>query len=147
MGKSNGFNNIVEFSNPMSDRFKIKRFHHVEFWCSDATNVSRRFSWALGMQLAAKSDLSTGNMAHASYLIRSGDCNFLFTAPYSPSISPTAATASIPTFDHATCRAFIASHGLAPRAVAVEVEDAETAFSISVAHGAKPSSPPIVLEN
>ncbi|OMO49764.1 4-hydroxyphenylpyruvate dioxygenase [Corchorus olitorius] len=151
MGKSNGFNNnIVGFpklvrTNPMSDRFKIKRFHHVEFWCSDATNVSRRFSWALGMQLAAKSDLSTGNTAHASYLIRSGNCNFLFTAPYSPSISAT--TASIPTFDHAACRAFVASHGLAPRAVAVEVEDAEAAFSISVAHGAKPSSPPIILED
>ncbi|XP_021274681.1 4-hydroxyphenylpyruvate dioxygenase-like isoform X2 [Herrania umbratica] len=139
-------------TNPMSDRFKVKRFHHVEFWCSDATNVARRFSWALGMQLAAKSDLSTGNMAHASYLIRSGECNFLFTAPYSPSIAQAenlspAATASIPTFDHAICRAFVASHGLAARAISVEVEDAETAFSISVSHGAKPSSPPTVLDN
>ncbi|KAK6259411.1 hypothetical protein SCA6_013885 [Theobroma cacao] len=95
---------------------------------------------------------STGNMAQASYLIRSGECNFLFTAPYSLSIaqaenlSPTA-TASIPTFDHAICRAFVASHGLAPRAIFVEVEDAETAFFISVSHGAKPSSPPTVLDN
>ncbi|KAK6287027.1 hypothetical protein POUND7_013206 [Theobroma cacao] len=95
---------------------------------------------------------STGNMAQASYLIRSGECNFLFTAPYSLSIaqaenlSPTA-TASIPTFDHAICRAFVASHGVAPRAIFVEVEDAETAFFISVSHGAKPSSPPTVLDN
>lgn len=152
MGKENdseaafklvGFRNFVRH-NPKSDRFTVKRFHHVEFWCTDASNVYRRFSWGLGMTLFAKSDLSTGNSVHASYAIRSGHLTFLFTAPYSPSIS-TPSSASIPTFSLSACRAFSASHGLAVRSIAVEVDDAEAAFHTSVAHGAKPSAAPVVL--
>ncbi|XVF71219.1 hypothetical protein PTKIN_Ptkin12aG0018500 [Pterospermum kingtungense] len=144
-----GFSDFVR-SNPKSDRFTVKRFHHLEFWCTDATNAARRFSWGLGMRFVAKSDLSTGNLTHASYLLNSGDLNFLFTAPYSPSLalsqnlSPQS-TASIPTFDHSACHSFCSSHGLAVRAIAIEVEDAEAAFSTSVSHGALPSSPPISL--
>ncbi|XP_059663353.1 4-hydroxyphenylpyruvate dioxygenase [Cornus florida] len=142
-----GFSNFVR-TNPMSDRFRVKRFHHVEFWCSDATNTARRFSWGLGMPIVARSDLSTGNLTHASYLLRSGDLNFLFTAPYSPSIASGAGNnPSIPTFSHSACNSFAASHGLAVRSIAVEVEDAEVAFAASVTHGAKPSSPPVLLEN
>ncbi|KAK9285342.1 hypothetical protein L1049_024533 [Liquidambar formosana] len=141
-----GFTNFVR-NNPKSDRFRVKRFHHLDFWCSDATNTARRFSWGLGMPIVAKSDLSTGNDTHASYLLRSGNLCFLFSAPYSPSIASTGATtATIPTFDHSASRAFSASHGLGVRAIAIEVEDAEVAFNTSVAHGAKPSSPPVVLD-
>jgi 4-hydroxyphenylpyruvate dioxygenase len=46
--------------NPQSDKFEIRRFHHVEFYCADATSVSRRFMYGLGFNLLAKSDLSTG---------------------------------------------------------------------------------------
>lgn len=141
-----GFANFVR-ANPKSDRFGVKRFHHIEFWCTDATNSARRFSWGLGMPIVAKSDLSTGNYTHASYLLRSGDLNFLFTAPYSPSVAATTPTAAIPTFDHSLCRSFSASHGLAVRSIAIEVEDAEFAFNQSVEHGAKPSSPPVVIDN
>ncbi|CAK7346648.1 unnamed protein product [Dovyalis caffra] len=149
--KLRGFSNFVR-TNPRSDRFKVNRFHHIEFWCTDATNAARRFSWGLGMPIVAKSDLSTGNATHASYLLRSGDLNFLFTAPYSPSIASMdnfshTATASIPTFNHETCRNFSARHGLAVRAIAIEVDDAELAFTTSVANGAKPSASPILLEN
>ncbi|KAM7490844.1 hypothetical protein LguiA_033765 [Lonicera macranthoides] len=141
-----GYNNFIR-TNPKSDRFKVLRFHHVEFWCSDATNLSRRFSWGLGMPIIAKSDLSTGNSVHASYLLRSGNLNFLFTAPYSPTIAAAGTTdsASIPTFTHSACHSFTASHGLGVRAIAIEVEDADIAFSASVAHGAKPVSPPVNL--
>ncbi|KAI5597236.1 hypothetical protein BDE02_02G053800 [Populus trichocarpa] len=146
-----GFSSFVR-SNPRSDRFKVNRFHHIEFWCTDATNTARRFSWGLGMPIVAKSDLSTGNATHASYLLRSGDLNFLFTAPYSPSIASMdnlshTATASIPTFNHETSRGFSAKHGLAVRAIAIEVDDAELAFTTSVAHGAKPSASPVLLDN
>lgn len=104
------------------------------------------------MPIVAKSDLSTGNATHASYLLRSGDLNFLFTAPYSPSIASMdnlshTATASIPTFNHETSRGFSAKHGLAVRAIAIEVDDAELAFTTSVAHGAKPSASPVLLDN
>ncbi|KAF4397330.1 hypothetical protein G4B88_027070 [Cannabis sativa] len=140
-----GFSKFVR-TNPKSDRFTVKRFHHVEFWCGDATNTARRFSWGLGMPIVAKSDLSTGNFSHASYLLRSGDLQFLFTAPYSPSITTDSnSSASIPTFHRSTFLSFSAAHGLAVRAVAVEVDDVDFAFSTSVANGAIPSSPPLTL--
>lgn len=28
--------------NPHSDKFAIHKFHHVEFWCGDATNTFKR---------------------------------------------------------------------------------------------------------
>ncbi|KAL8239039.1 hypothetical protein R6Q59_015606 [Mikania micrantha] len=96
------------------------------------------------MPIVKKSDLSTGNTTQASYLLRSGQLNFLFTAPYSPSISTTT-NGSIPKFSHADSRNLTAKHSLVVRAIATEVEDAGTAFSVSVAHGAKPSSAPITL--
>ncbi|KAL2316827.1 hypothetical protein Fmac_030703 [Flemingia macrophylla] len=141
-----GFKNFVR-RNPKSDLFEVKRFHHIEFWCTDATNAACRFSWALGMPIVAKSDLSTGNHIHASYLLRSADLSFLFSAPYSTSRAPhsASATAAIPTFHAAACLAFAAKHGLAVRAVALEVADAESAFRASVAHGAEPASPPVLL--
>ncbi|XP_073144850.1 4-hydroxyphenylpyruvate dioxygenase [Henckelia pumila] len=140
-----GFKNFQR-SNPKSDHFPVKSFHHVEFWCGDATNTCRRFSWGLGMPLAAKSDLSTGNSVHASYLLRSGDLSFLFTAPYSPSIA-SAASASIPTFSFSNHCSFASSHGFAVRALAIEVESAFSAFSASVSRGARPVSPPVVLSD
>ncbi|MCD9561068.1 4-hydroxyphenylpyruvate dioxygenase [Datura stramonium] len=142
-----GFKNFVR-RNPRSDLFPVKRFHHVEFWCGDATNTARRFSWGLGMPIAAKSDLSTGNSAHASYLLRSASAqlHFLFTAPYSPAISNPSSSA-IPTFSVSSHRSFTATHGLGVRAIALEVENAHSAFSTSVSHGAKPVSEPVVLND
>ncbi|KAM0013911.1 putative 4-hydroxyphenylpyruvate dioxygenase [Helianthus debilis subsp. tardiflorus] len=151
MGKENellddnvGYQNLIQ-TNPMPGKFSVRRFHHVEFWCHDATNAAHRFSWALGMPIIAKSDLSTGNTTHASYLLRSGQLLFLFTAPYPAATSATATSATIPTFSHAACRTFIASHGLAVRSIAIEVEDAAFAYSISLSHGAKSSSPPVTF--
>lgn len=140
-----GFKNFVR-ANPKSDLFTVKRFHHVEFWCGDATNTARRFSWGLGMPIIAKSDLSTGNSMHASYLLRSGDLNFLFTAPYSSTMS-NPCSSSIPSFSVSDHRSFTSSHGLAVRAIAIEVADANAAYSVAVSRGAKPMFSPILLSN
>ncbi|XP_057519890.1 4-hydroxyphenylpyruvate dioxygenase-like [Amaranthus tricolor] len=142
--KIQSFYNFVR-SNPKTDKFKVKRFHHIEFWCGDATNTSLLFSLGLGMPMLAKSDQSTGNLVHASYVLRSGDLHFLFTAPYSSSSS--LSTPSIPTFDYEAHASFLSSHGLGVRAVAIEVEDAKSAFAASVATGARPSAPPVLLED
>jgi len=42
-----GFDNFKRH-NPLSDKFGVRRFHSLEFYCNDATNVSRRFMWGLG---------------------------------------------------------------------------------------------------
>ncbi|RZC54521.1 hypothetical protein C5167_013367 [Papaver somniferum] len=91
-------------------------------------------------------------MVHASYLLHSGDLNILSTAPYPPSVAeiPTqtiSSTATIPTFNSSTACAFSIAHGLGVRAIGIEVEDAESAFNISVCYGARPSHPPVEIKN
>ena len=44
--------------NPMSDRFGVEKFHHIEYYCGDANSTYRRWSVGLGMELVAKSDNS-----------------------------------------------------------------------------------------
>ena len=29
-------------NNPMTDHFEVDRFHHIEFWCADATSTWKR---------------------------------------------------------------------------------------------------------
>ncbi|OAY71479.1 4-hydroxyphenylpyruvate dioxygenase [Ananas comosus] len=139
--KLRGFRGFVR-ANPRSDRFPVHGFHHVEFWTGDASTAAGRFAFALGMPLSARSDLSTGNPVHASYLLRSRSLRFLFSAPYGPGPG---AGAAIPSFDPERARRFVAAHGLAVRAVALRVADAAAAFRVSVAHGARPAFPPADL--
>ena len=68
-------------TNPMTDKFDVRRFHHLEFWCSDATQSSHRFTWGMGMPLVAKSDMSTGNTTYCSHVLKSDEIVFVFTAP------------------------------------------------------------------
>lgn len=139
-----GYSNFIRV-NPKSDNFPVKGIHHIEYWCGDATNVSRRFSWDLGMPIVAKSDLSTKNSVHASYLLRSAHLNFLFTSLYSYSLS-SPASATIPTFTSSFFHSFVTSHGMGVRALALEVDDADAAFRISVSRGATPAAVPINLQ-
>ncbi|XP_074578831.1 4-hydroxyphenylpyruvate dioxygenase [Curcuma longa] len=144
-----GFTNFVR-TNPRSDRFPVLGFHHIEFWATDATNAAGRFSFSLGMPLSAKSDLSTGNPLFASYLLRSASLRFLVSAPYGgPAATDAAANSTgrspIPSFDAEVARKFSIDHGLAVRAIAVEVGDAAEAFRVSVARGARPAFPPVDL--
>jgi len=138
-----GYANFVR-RNPRSDRFAVKGFHHVEFWCGDATNASRRFAAGLGMAPAARSDQSTGNAVFASYVLRSNELVFAFTAPYSRKADAAASTSlPLPHYDRQAAYDFVASHGLAVRALGIAVEDAAGAFAASVAGGGIPVLPPL----
>ncbi|CAI5970437.1 unnamed protein product [Closterium sp. NIES-65] len=77
-----GFGSFLR-NNPRTDRFKVDRFHHIEFWCGDATNTYGRFSWGLGLPLVAKSDQTTGNHTFCSFVLKAEDLALVFTAPYS----------------------------------------------------------------
>ena len=50
-------------------------------YCGDATST-QTFMNGLGLDLTAKSDQSTGNKAHASYLVEFNNIKMIFTAPY-----------------------------------------------------------------
>uniref|UniRef100_A0ACD5W812 Uncharacterized protein n=1 Tax=Avena sativa TaxID=4498 RepID=A0ACD5W812_AVESA len=130
-----------------TDRFHVFDYHHIEFWCADVASAASRFSFGLGVPLAAQSDLSTGNTVHASRLLRScsGSLAFLFTAPYAPQVGD-AATASVLSFSADVVLHFTGTHGgLAVRAIAVRISDAAEAFAASVDAGARPAFAPADL--
>jgi len=147
--------------NPQSDRFKVLNFHHVEFYCGDATNTYRRFQLGLGMNLVAKSDLSTGNSRFASYCLRSHNLQMVFTAPYSMGeamkVAAAAAVAAVadeeeaamsdpnPGFDSKHATDFFTKHGVAVRAIGLEVEDATKAYNECIAHGGQAALAPVRL--
>ena len=131
--------------NPMSDKLGARNFHHIEFYCGDATNTFKRFMHGLGMTLLAKSDQSTGNTEHSSYVLQSGEVRMVFTAAL-PKLSshglgykrrdggcnveiPTyEAGPPFPNFEREVAQSFFSQHGTAVRAVAIEVDDAAHAW-------------------
>ena len=134
--------------NPLSDRFEVLCFHHVELYCADASSTAGRFAHGLGMDLLATSSPATGNPHFVSHVIGSGDIRFAFTAPL-PDAAPAAAAASLPGlasavgFDASTARAFLQRHGgVAVRAVCIRVADVAAAYAACLDGGAEGVLPP-----
>lgn len=69
-----------------SDIIPTSSFHHIEFYTGDTTSSAKYFMNSLGLELVARSDISTGNRVHISHLLQSGQVKFLFTAPLNPSL-------------------------------------------------------------
>mmetsp|Transcript_3622 Transcript_3622/g.7539 ORF Transcript_3622/g.7539 Transcript_3622/m.7539 type:complete len:296 (+) Transcript_3622:71-958(+) len=142
-----GFDEFVR-TNPLTDRFAVKDFHHVEFICGDAKSLAAHWCLALGMQPVAHSNLMTGNKHYASHVISSGSVRFVLTAPYSSSASAKASEgthapsadgkhaesewepSTLPNPSHSAdeMHAFFAKHGVSACAVGVHVEDAAVAY-------------------
>eukprot|EP00850_Spirogloea_muscicola_P002081 SM000008S22170 [mRNA] locus=s8:134648:137011:- [translate_table: standard] len=122
--------------NPRTDRFEALRFHHVEFYCGDATCTYQRFATGLGMRLVAKSNQTTGNQTYCSYVLQSNDLVFVFTAPYSSKIDQSSTRMPHPAFQADNARRFFATHGLGVRAIGLLVGDAAVAYEESIANGA-----------
>jgi 4-hydroxyphenylpyruvate dioxygenase len=124
------------------DRFEALHFHHVEYWCQDALNVSRRFTWGLGMREVALSNLTTGNKHYALSVLQSNNMVFAFTAPYSnPDLE--GSTFPHPAFDQEVAHDFNRKHGLAVRAIGIRVADAAAAYEACVANGGVGVVPPV----
>lgn len=130
--------------NPKSDKFGAHSFHHVEFYSGDAACTYRHFMEALGMDLAAKSDLSTGNNIHASYLLQSGEMRMLFTAPHDMSAATSTVASSgnkcslpLPNFCSSFAKEFFNNHGLGVRAIAVTVDSVQEAFDVMTKNGGR----------
>lgn len=125
-------------------------FHHVEFYCGDAKSTALRFSSALGMPIVGETGQMTGNDQCVSYGLESGEFRLLITAPYSqqragigaPQGLDAAAPNPMPSFTVSHAHDFFQKHGLAARAIAIEVKDSKEAFERSVANGAKPVQEP-----
>eukprot|EP00210_Caulerpa_lentillifera_P006230 g5951.t1 len=133
--------------NPKTDLFDVNRFHHIEFWCPDATNAYKRFQLGLGMSLVAKSDQETGNGRFGSYVLKSDELVFAFTAPYSSLGEADGIRVPQSTYSKDTAFQFLKAHGMGVRAIGVSVGDAEIAFEASVKNGAIPVTSPIETED
>lgn len=139
-----GCENFVRH-NPHSDKFGVHRFHHVEFYTADATMTYKRLQHGLGMTLVAKSDLGSGNSKCTSFVLQSGSLKFVVTAPQSlKNIAPDSAC-PLPGYDAEFAYDFLRRHGLAARAIGLQVEDAAEAHRISTANGAISVAPPSTL--
>ena len=97
------------------------------------------------MTLVAKSDQSTGNHHFASYVMRSGDITFTFTAPYSTATDKSTSAPPLPWYDQDLAYAFLKRHGLAVRSLCLRVDDADDAYHTSVKNGAVGIQPPTTL--
>lgn len=117
------------------DKIAAKSFHHIEFYCGDATTTYKRFMSSLGMNIIAKSDQSTGNTVHASYCLESHRMKMLFSAPYNNLNATKDGIA--PGFHSDTATLFFQKHGLGVRAIAVEVEDVFASYNIMTQNGGK----------
>ena len=133
-----GYDSFVR-TNPRSDRFETKRFHHVELYCADATSAAARFSHALGMDLVARSDPPAERSGFTSLCVCSGEVRFVLSAPQVHELptSPDALQSQFG-FDPQLALAFMETHGgLAVRAVAIEVSDVDGAFGACVSGGGR----------
>lgn len=99
---------------------------HVEFYVSNAKQAAHYYQSAFGFSLEAFSGLETGNKEKVSYVVRQGKVRFVLSAALTP---------DHPIADH------VKLHGDGVKVLALEVEDAETAFNTAVERGAKVAKP------
>ena len=156
-----GFESFLR-TNPYSDKISATTFHHVEFYCGDATTTYKRFVMGLGMELIAKSDQSTGNTMHASYVVRSGQMQMIFTAPYSSTIGTATASSfssstvknekscdvlPFPSFQSENAFQFFCQHGLGVKAIAIEVDDVTSSHDALTHNGAVSCLAPVKVQS
>jgi len=104
-----------------------------------------RFTFGMGLNLVAKSDMSTGNHTCASYCVQSGDIKFVFTAPYSSTAPKAGDGCPLPGYNADQAQRYVTTHGLAVRAVALRVGDARVAYEVCIANGGIGVLPPSTL--
>ncbi len=103
------------------DFLPIEGWDHVEFYCGNAKQSAVFYQYAMGFKLIAYSGLETGNRDKASYVLEQGKIRFVLSTPLHPDnfIS-----------EH------IKRHGDGVRDIALEVEDAASAYKETVKRGA-----------
>jgi 4-hydroxyphenylpyruvate dioxygenase len=112
----------AETTNKGQNPLKLKRIHHVEFWAGNAKQSSYFYRKAFGFSQLAYSGLETGNRDVASYVLSQGKIRFVLSTPLNP---------RHPAAEH------IRKHGDGVHDIALQVEDADFAFSEAVRRGAK----------
>jgi 4-hydroxyphenylpyruvate dioxygenase len=103
------------------DFLPLKGTDHVEFYVGNARQAAYFYRAAFGMSLTAYSGPETGQRDRASYVLQQGKIRFVFTTSLRP---------DTPIAEH------VARHGDGVRVIALEVEDARSAWKETTARGA-----------
>src|SRR6202162_2833029 len=111
----------------MENPLKLKRIHHVEFFVGNARQAAYFYRKGFGFSQVAYSGLETGQRQRTSYALSQGKASFVLTTPMTPDDFAA---------DH------IRKHGDGVRDIALEVADADQAFSEAVKRGALPAEEP-----
>jgi 4-hydroxyphenylpyruvate dioxygenase len=115
-----------------TDFLPLKNWDHVEFYVGNAKQSAIYYQYALGFKLTAYSGLETGNKERASFVLEQGKVRFVLTTPYHP--------------DNFIAE-HIKKHGDGVRDIALEVDDAASAFRETTKRGAEPVLEPTKLED
>src|SRR5258706_9117145 len=105
---------------------------HIEFYVGNAKQASYFYQHAMGFELVAYSGPETGVRDRASYVVRQGKINFVFT------------TALLPDSE---INGHVALHGDGVKVLALLVDDAEKSYYETVSRGAKSHTEPQTLSD
>jgi len=136
---------INRHENPMTDKFEVVRFHHLEFTCCDAISTMKLIKQGIGAELIAESKKETGNHSYASYVLLTHDIKFVVSAPYLAEIKHAQDRAPNPKYNADKARHFYNRHGTGVSAVCIEVKNAREAYEVSTKNGAKGVQEPFEL--
>lgn len=112
--------------------WKIHDYDYLEFFVGNAKQSAYYYRSAFGFQLVAYAGLETGIRDRASYLLQQGTIRFVLTTPLTP--------------DHYAAE-HIKQHGDGVRAIALLVDEVETAYRDTTSKGARGVAPPRLHED
>jgi len=118
---------VAESTINQKDFLVLKATDHVEFYVGNAKQAAHYYRSAFGMKLAAYSGPETGARTRASYLLEQGKIRFVLTSALRPD-DPIAEQ--------------VRRHGDGVHSIALEVDDAESAYRETVGRGARGVSEP-----
>jgi 4-hydroxyphenylpyruvate dioxygenase len=103
------------------DFLPLEGWDHIEFYVGNAKQSAIFYQYAMGFKLSAYSGLETGNKEKASYMLEQGKIRFVLSTPLTPDSHIS---------EH------IKKHGDGVRDIALEVQDAVSAYNETVKRGA-----------
>jgi 4-hydroxyphenylpyruvate dioxygenase len=104
-----------------ADFLQIKAWDHIEFWVGNAKQAAHFWRTGFGFQPVAYSGLETGDRQRASYVLEQGAIRLVLSTPYTP---------------HSEMAAHHLLHGDGVHALALQVDDVESAYRETTARGA-----------
>jgi 4-hydroxyphenylpyruvate dioxygenase len=106
----------------MTDHLPLQGIDYVQFYVGNAKQFAYYLVRGFGFRVTAYSGMETGLRDRTSYVLEQGDCRFVVTSALSA--------------EHPISE-FVKKHGDGVKEIAFTVDDAETAYTSSVARGAK----------